>query len=80
MAYRNRNRLRAPLALVRGDIEEQEAMDELIDAYGGVSRGEAYRLALLEMVRIKRHARNSLAADRITQTVDRNAFGGLIAA
>ena len=80
MTYRNRELIREPLALIRGSREERDALDELIDEYGGVSRAEAYRLALLEIAMQKRHERNSLAPRRIAQTIDKNAFGGLLAA
>ncbi|CAN7593958.1 hypothetical protein LJR039_004337 [Pseudorhodoferax sp. LjRoot39] len=80
MSYRNRALVREPLALIRGSSDEQEEMDFLIEEYGGVSRAEAYRLALLDMARMKRHARNSLSPSRIGQSLDKSSFGGLVAA
>ena len=80
MTYRNRELIREPLAMIRGNREEEDMLDVLVEEYGGVSRSEAYRLALLDMAMQKRHERNSLAPRRINQTVDKYVFGGLLAA
>lgn len=80
MTYRKREILRRPSAMVRTNEKEESELDILIDYYGGVSKSEAFRLALLEIAREKRHAANSLAPNRLPQTVDGNAFSCLRAA
>lgn len=51
MTYQNRELIRKPVAMIRGHEAEMDEMDFLVEYYGGVSRAEAYRLALLEMAR-----------------------------
>jgi predicted nucleotidyltransferase len=80
MTYRKREILRRPSAMVRTNEKEESELDILIDYYGGVSKSEAFRLALLEIAREKRHEANSLAPRRLQQTVDENAFSCLRAA
>lgn len=76
MTYRNRNLLRKPVAMLRANEEELPDLEFLVDYYGGGEPAAIYREALRELAQMKRHERNSLSPSR----VDRNAFGGLLAA
>lgn len=80
MTYRKRELVRRPSAMVRTNDREESELDILVECYGGVSKSEAFRLALLEIAREKRHAANSLTPRRLPQTVDNNAFSCLRAA
>ncbi len=76
MTYRNRKLVRKPVAMLRANDEELLDFDFVVDYFGGEEPSVAYRLAVQEFARMKRHEANSLAPSR----VDRNAFGGLLAA
>ncbi|EFI58729.1 MULTISPECIES: hypothetical protein [Comamonas] len=80
MTYRKRELVRRPSAMVRTNEKEESELDILVEFYGGVSKSEAFRLALLEIAREKRHESNSLAPRRLAQPVDGNAFSCLRAA
>ncbi len=76
MTLRNRKLVRKPVAMLRANDEELPDLEFLVDYYGGGEPAAVYREALRELAQMKRHERNSLSAAR----VDRNAFGGLLAA
>lgn len=78
--YPNRKLVRKPIGMLRANEEEQPDFDFVVDYFGGEEPAVAYRRAIQEFVRMKRHESNSLAPSRISQPVDRNAFGGLLAA
>lgn len=77
MAYENRKLIRKPSAMLRTHDEEQAELDWLVETWGnGGAPAEVYREFLLECIRMRRHESNSLAPCRL----DKNAFGGLLAA
>lgn len=80
MTYKNRNLVRKPVGMLRINEEEAPDFEFVVDYFGGVQAAEAYRMAIREFARQKRHELNSLAPERVHQSVDRNAFGGLLAA
>lgn len=80
MTYKNRALVRKPAGMLRVNSVEQEELDFLVDFYGGGQPAEVYRMVLLEIAREKRHAANSLAAGRISPTLDSSVFGRLRAA
>lgn len=80
MTYRNRSLVRRPVAMLRANEEEMPDLEFLVEYYGGGEPAAVFREALREIAQIKRHERNSLAAHRLSKNVDRNAFGGLLAA
>ena len=77
MTYRNRELVRTPSAMVRTNETEESELDILVEYYGGVSKSEAFRLALLEMAREKRHEANSLSAPRMLPALDNSVFNRL---
>lgn len=77
MSFKNRKLIRKPRALIRTHDEEQQELDWLVETWGkGGAPAEVYREFILECIRERRHAANSLSPSRL----DRNAFGALIAA
>lgn len=77
---KNRKLVRKPAALIRANEAEKAELEFLVEYYGGGEPAAVYRDVLLEFAQMKRHERNSLSPSRISQSVDRNAFGGLLAA
>lgn len=80
MTLRNRKLVRKPIGMLRVNEEEQPDFDFAVEYFNGEEAAVAYRLAIREWAQMKRHERNSLSPSRIHQSVDRNAFGGLLAA
>lgn len=80
MTYRNRELIRRPIAMIRGNEQEEAALDSLVELYGGGERAAVFREVLLEIAMTKSHAANSLSARRMSANVDRNAFGAFAAA
>jgi hypothetical protein len=76
MTYRNRKLIRKPVALLRANEEEMPDFDFVVEYFGGDEPSAAYRKAVQEFAKWKRHEANSLAPRR----VDRNAFGAYLAA
>lgn len=78
--YVNRKLVRKPVGMLRASEDERAELDFLVEYYGGGEPAAVFRDVLLEFAQMKRHERNSLSPSRINQSVDRNAFGGLLAA
>lgn len=83
MTYRNRDLIRKPICLLRGSKEEQEKLTRLAErmSNGGAVAPTLLEILLkaadeLEMADERMHSANATHRSR----VDRNVFGGLIAA
>jgi hypothetical protein len=77
MTVRNRNLIRKPWVLLRVHEEERADIERLIDeCYSGGEPGAVVRQALLDMAKAKRMERNSLAPNRL----DNSVFSSLRAA
>lgn len=76
MTLRNRKLVRKPIGMLRVHEEEKQDFDWVVDYFDGEEPAVAYRKAIQEFVRMKRHERNSLSPARL----DRNHFGHMAAA
>jgi hypothetical protein len=76
MTYRNRSLARKPVAMLRANEEEKGDLDFIVDYFNGEEPAVAYRLALQEFARMKKHERNSLSPARL----DMGSWGHLMAA
>ncbi|KQP36115.1 hypothetical protein [Pseudorhodoferax sp. Leaf274] len=83
MAYPTTDRpskLRKPIAMLRGNEDEEAELDQLVELYGGGERAAVLREVLLSVAREKRHEANSLSHRRMGSKLDKSAFGRLLAA